>query len=220
MRSDEFWGYFDGTFRPLLAAREESLSSIFSYLDAFDRPVGIIETGCCRSKEHWICDGGSTVLFDLYARTHPGSSVYSVDINPEATALCRGMVSDTVNLHTGDSIAYLRSFSDNPPPGFQLDLLYLDSYGPDFDNLTPSALHHMKEYAAIAPLVTEKTLVVIDDAFGEYFASVKNGQFFIIRSIPISGKAKFFAEFAREVGADLHFSGYQCGWTKLRSPKS
>lgn len=73
--------------------------------------------------------------FDKYAEFHPGAAVFSVDRDPQATALCRSLVGDRVRIHTGDSIAWLKSLTDDPPTELRhVDLLYLDSYDVDLDD--------------------------------------------------------------------------------------
>jgi hypothetical protein len=75
-----------------------------------------------------------------------------------------------VRIHAGDSLAYLKSLADHPPAGLEfLDLLYLDSFDVDFDDPLPSAIHHLKELLAIAPLVSFETLVV-DDSPSSFIA--------------------------------------------------
>jgi hypothetical protein len=135
MRSSEFWDFYE-TLRPALARRSETFALVFEYLDRLDRPVGIIETGCVRQLGNWGGDGGSTLLFDKYAQTHPGSAVQSVDIDPKATQLCRSLVSDRVTVHTADSVSFLGTLADTVQPDSQvLDLLYLDSF--DLDKANP-----------------------------------------------------------------------------------
>ena len=142
MRSDDFWNYFDQIARSKLARRADTFSKVFSYLDRFDRPVIIVETGCVRQKEAWEGDGQSTILFDKYAEFHPGSIVYSVDIDPAAAALCRSLVRPEVLIHTGDSVAFLRSLADRPACEVKsIDLLYLDSY--DVNLQYPLSLIHI-----------------------------------------------------------------------------
>ena len=129
MRSPEFWTFFETTARPRLTKRAEGFSMIFEYLDRFDRPVGIIETGCTRGSDTWKNDGASTILFDKYAEFHPGSVVYTVDINPNTTSLCRSLVSERVKVETADSVTFLRRLADEPPSDLAfVDLVYLDSY--------------------------------------------------------------------------------------------
>ena len=111
MRSPNFWSWFDGIAGPQLAHRTEGFRKVFDYLDRFDRPVGIVETGCVRQQDNWAGDGQSTILFDRYAEFHPGSAVFSVDRDPEAAALCRSLVGGQVQIHAGDSLAYLKSLA-------------------------------------------------------------------------------------------------------------
>jgi hypothetical protein len=84
MWSDTFWSFYE-SIRPKLIHRSETFAQMFKHLDAFDRPVGIVETGCTRQAGTWQGDGNSTVLFDKYAQTHPGFRVLSVDLDENAT---------------------------------------------------------------------------------------------------------------------------------------
>jgi hypothetical protein len=217
MRSTEFWKFYD-TIKPQLAARADSLARTFEYLDALDQPVGIVETGCCRQVGNWAGDGGSTLLFDKYAQCHPGSAVYTVDIDPAATALCRSLVSGVVNVHTGDSVAFLRALADAPPADLpSVDLVYLDSYDVNFDDVFPSAFHHMKELVAISPLISAHTLVVVDDSPSAFTGFLNaEGQLLLVTPPKAGGKGKFVGEYAQHIGAEKLFEGYQCGWTRLR----
>ena len=220
MRSSEFWTFFDTKARPQLRMRAETFGKMFEYLDRFDRPVGIIETGCTRKKDSLGHDGASTVLFDKYAEFHPGSVVYTVDVNPKATSFCRSLVSERVKIETADSVAFLSRLSNDPPADLAfVDLIYLDSYDLDWHNVTPSATHHLKELVAIAPLISAETLVAVDDSPQSFFGVVNETRFSSV-GIPgaIGGKGKYVAEYATQVGAELLFQSYQCGWTKLRAP--
>lgn len=217
MRSVEFWQYYE-TVRPHLAARATSFAKTFENLDRFDRPVGIVETGCTRQAGNWAGDGGSTLLFDKYAECHPGSVVYTVDVNAAATDLCRSLVSDRVKVQTGDSVNFLKSLADTPPADLPfLDLLYLDSYDVNFDDVFPSAFHHMKELVAVSPLIRPETLVVVDDSPSTLTGIVSaEGHVHLVAPPTVGGKGKFVAEYARHIGAEKIFEGYQCGWRKMR----
>lgn len=218
MRSDEFWTFFDSVRQPL-AHRADTFALLFERLDELDRPVRIIETGCTREAGNWTGDGCSTVLFDRYARAHPGSAVLSVDINPSATAACRALVSESVSIHTGDSVKLLQTVADSGIAAAEsLDLLYLDSYDFDRSNPVPSAAHHLMELVAIAPRLTPETMVVVDDAFVSLQGFASAGGKLVLMGAPvIDGKARFVAEYAAHVGAQCIFSSYQCGWVKMRS---
>ena len=204
MRSPDFWSWFDGIAGPQLAHRTEGFRKVFDHLDRFDRPVGIVETGCVRQQDNWAGDGQSTILFDRYPEFHPRSAVFSVDRDPEAAALCRSLVGGQVQIHAGDSLAYLKSLADHPPAGLEfLDLLYLDSFDVDFEDPLPSAIHHLKELLAIAPLVSFATLVVVDDSPSSFIGG---------------GKGRLIAEYADQIGAERLFAEYQCGWLRLGRP--
>ena len=112
-----------------------------------------------RTKDNWQGDGQSTLLFDKYAEHHHGSFVHTVDIDQDATATCSAMVSKRVSVHTGDSVAFLKSLDVSP-----IDLLYLNSFDLDMNYPLPSAIHHLKELVAIAPMISSETLVVVDDS--------------------------------------------------------
>jgi hypothetical protein len=222
MRSPEFWNYFDRVAAPRLDLRAQTFARIFEYLDQFDRPVGIVETGCVRQKDNWAGDGQSTVLFDKYAEFHGMSVVFSVDCDPDAVAVCQSMVSDRVRIHSGESVAYLKSLTDHPPPGLEfVDLLYLDSYDVDLEDPLPSAIHHLKELAAISPMISSKTLVVIDDSpFSLVGVPDGNGSIKLIRPPKIGGKGQLIAEYAIQIEAEVVFTGYQCGWVGFGRPSS
>jgi len=217
MRSPEFWSWFGDLASPNLAHRTESFRKIFTYLDRFDRPIAIIETGCVRQRDNWAGDGQSTLLFDKYAEFHSGSVVFSVNRDPQAVALCRSLVSDRVRIHTGDSIAWLKSLTDDPPAGLrQVDLLYLDSYDVDFDDPLPSAIHHLKELVAIAPLLSAGTLVAVDDSPSSFIGvHNQNNSFNLMRPPKIDGKGRLIAEYAAQIGAEVLFVDYQCGWLRI-----
>ena len=125
-----------------------------------------------------------------------------------------------MHIHTGDSLAYLKSLADHQPDGLEfLDLLYLDSFDVDFDNPLPSAIHHLKELLAIAPLVSFETLVVVDDSPSS-FICVPDGENPAqpIRPPRIEGKGRLIAEYADQIGAEHLFAEYQCGWLRLGRP--
>jgi FkbM family methyltransferase len=218
MRSQEFWDYFE-TLRPQLDMRAENFTKIFEYLDMFDHPVRIVETGCVRKENDWAGDGGSTMLFGKYAEFHPDAVVHSVDSDAEACALCRRLTGGHVQVHHGDSIAFLKSLADAPPDGLEaIDLLYLDSHEVDYDNIFPGAFHHLQEYLAVSPLVQPETLVVIDDA-PPVFSGAKgpDNKFRMVTRSKIGGNGKLVADYAYKIGADNYFFGQQCGWRKLKA---
>jgi hypothetical protein len=189
------------------------MRTMFEHLERLNRPVFVAETGCVRVKDNWVGDGQSTVLLDRFVSCRPGSICHSVDINSSATDLCRSLVSSAVQVHTGDSVQFLRALSRNRPQGFEyLDLLYLDSMDVDFFDPHPSALHHIKELLAASSLIGPQTLVVVDDAPCEAPWVLIDSQAFFVKPPRITGKGKYIAEYADSIGLMPLFHGYQAGW--------
>lgn len=219
--SEAFWRWFDSVAAPRLGRREISFRKIFLYLDEItaDRPVTIVETGCVRIADNWDGGGQSTLLFDRYlAASAKGSRGYSVDIDVRATASCRTLVGDGFDIRTGDSVLVLRTIAEElKRDGRCIDLLYLDSYDVDWGNVVPSAVHHLKELVSIVDCLGTATLVVVDDAPRECLLYPDDANWFQFLTHPhVSGKGKFVAEYARQVGATERFAHYQAGWTGLR----
>lgn len=217
MKNDQFWAWFEALAAPRLNLRQGTFRKMFEYLDSLDRPVVIVETGCVRLADNWAGDGQSTVLFDRYAATRPGSVVHTVDLSPAATAACAALVSGLVTIHTGDSVAVLRAISrDLRAKGATIDLLYLDSYDLDVANPVPSAVHHLKELVSIADAATTATLVVVDDSPSTaQLVGSDDGKYNLLSAPTVGGKGMYVAEYARQVGATPVFAQYQVAWTGL-----
>lgn len=218
MRSAAFWDWFDDYAAPKLQVRESTFRRVFDYLDAIDGPVTIVETGCTRSPDNWSGDGQSSMLFDHYLRFgHPQSLAHAVDIDAETTALCKTLVSERINVHTGDSVAVLsRLARELRTAGRTVNLLYLDSYDIDWNYPTPSAIHHLKELVSIVSAIDARTLVVVDDAPQTVRAITNDaGKLVTIANPVIGGKGLYVAEYAAQVGARPYFAHYQAAWTGL-----
>ena len=216
MNTPAFWKVFEADAYPQLAHRQQTLRYVFEHLDGKNRAVFIVETGCVRQRGNWAGDGQSTILFDLFVSQWPGSVMHSVDIDPQATALCRTLVSGSTQVHTGDSVPFLRQLARRPPEGFaHADVLYLDSYDVDFDTPHLSALHHMKELVAVSPLIGPGTLVVVDDAPREAVFIQNGNELGLLTEPRVSGKGKYVADYARSIGLAPVFSAYQAGWIGL-----
>ena len=108
-----------------------------------------------RKKDNFL-DGQSTLLFDKYILSRGANSkIYTVDINPESTKVCKEVVSKNVEINTDDSIRYLNNlcnfFLKNKT---KVSMFYLDS----FDVLDGN-------YARNYKMVTQ---------FGDYFDHIKD----------------------------------------------
>tara|TARA_B100000035_G_C20861531_1_gene492082 strand:- start:135 stop:812 length:678 start_codon:yes stop_codon:yes gene_type:complete len=223
MINKKFNEFFE-TIKDKLGIRKTSFTKIFQYLDNINGPINIVETGCLRIKDNFAGDGQSTFLFDKYTQSRGElSKVYTVDINPNATKICKSIVSENVEIHTGDSVKYLAELMPRlKKEEKKVSLFYLDSFDVDWQSSDRSAAHHLKEMATIINYLSEETLVVVDDA--PIFAPMKieDNKLFPITEHPspkpfVGGKGYLINEFAYANGATLYFSNYQSAWTKFKN---
>ena len=217
----DFYKWFEN-IAPKLDQREISFRKIFKYLDSMPDPIIIVETGCLRVKDNFL-DGQSTLLFDKYTLARGNQSkVYTVDINPNSTDVCKKVVSNNVEIATDDSVGYLNTlcnrFLKNKT---KVSMFYLDSYDVDWRYPYPSAAHHLKELAAINRLLEKDTLVVVDDspAAGHLTKNDNdtNQPWKILKSHAptIGGKGFLVHEYAVHVRAKLVFAHYQVAWNEF-----
>lgn len=118
----------------------------------------IIETGTTRVPDNWEGDGQSTRIWDLFLQTHNGKC-YSVDIDPEACDVAKGLVSDKCEVICADSLLWLDAF----PRKAEIDFLYLDSMDIDWYSPMKSALHHIYELSTCLSCLKKGCLVAVDD---------------------------------------------------------
>ena len=214
----DFYKWFEN-IAPKLDQREISFRKIFKYLDSQPTPIIIVETGCLRVKDNFL-DGQSTLLFDKYTLSRgEQSKVYTVDINPNSTKVCKQVVSNNVEITTDDSVHYLNNLTSNFLINkTKVSMFYLDSFDVDWRYTYPSAAHHLKELTSIMRLLNNDTLIVVDDspAFGNLTQTENesNPTWKILNSPApsIGGKGFLVHEYAKHVGAKLFFSHYQTAW--------
>ena len=214
----DFYKWFNN-IAPKLDQREISFRKIFKYLDSQPTPIIIVETGCLRVKDNFL-DGQSTLLFDKYTLSRgEQSKVYTVDINPNSTKVCKQVVSNNVEITTDDSVRYLNNLTSNFLENkTKVSMFYLDSFDVDWRYTYPSAAHHLKELTSIMRLLNNDTLIVVDDspAFGNLTQTENesNPTWKILNSPApsIGGKGFLVHEYAKHVGAKLFFSHYQAAW--------
>ena len=214
----DFYKWFNN-IAPKLDQREISFRKIFKYLDSLPTPIIIVETGCLRVKDNFL-DGQSTLLFDKYTLSRgEQSKVYTVDINPNSTKVCKQVVSNNVEITTDDSVRYLNNLTSNFLENkTKVSMFYLDSFDVDWRYTYPSAAHHLKELTSIMRLLNNDTLIVVDDspAFGNLTQTENesNPTWKILNSPApsIGGKGFLVHEYAKHVGAKLFFSHYQTAW--------
>ena len=208
-----FWEYFNGFAAPLLQHRAGSFRMAFEHLEKLGRPACIVETGCVRNQGTFTGEGQSTVLFDKFSDCVPGTIVHSVDISPESTGLCKSIVSNRVQVHTSDSVTFLRhQCAGLINPHTHIDLLYLDSFDVDVEKPHDSAMHHMKELLAVGPLVNANTFMLVDDSPTSANFYIDAGQLRLVSQQRIGGKGKYIATYMEDIGAKPIYQGYQAAW--------
>jgi hypothetical protein len=165
-----------------------------------------------RNQGTFTGEGQSTVLFDKFSECVSGTMVHSVDISPESTGMCKSIVSSRINVHTSDSVTFLRhQCAGLIRPFDHIDLLYLDSYDVDVENPHDSAMHHIKELLAVAPLVSANSFILVDDSptTASFFI---DGQLKLVTPQRIGGKGKYIASYMENIGSKPLYQGYQAAW--------
>jgi FkbM family methyltransferase len=175
---------FEREWAPWLLHRAATFRQAFGLLveAGKERPL-LLEVGCLRKRDgdgtvHGLpvpsdhpwepggwhgpwSEGMSTLLFDRFAEAC-GGRVVSVDRDPVACVAARAATSDrTTTVIEADSLAVLGGAAGEVLGDVAaVDLLYLDSFGPDWD--APEA-HHARELEAIYPRLPSGCLILVDD---------------------------------------------------------
>ena len=186
------WSWYYDTIMDRLGARKETFEKIFNYLITLEREPVIIETGTYREEDNYSGDGCSTLLFDNFISFF-GGTLISIDIDPKACALASDNTT-YAEIIESDSVEYLGNLNG------KCDLLYLDSYNiTDWANDWAPASHHLKELFAAKNIITENTLIVVDDNI-----KTPTGK--------RQGKGRLIYELMDSLGIDPLFDAYQVGW--------
>jgi predicted O-methyltransferase YrrM len=142
--------------------RRSSLLNAFTVLaERVPDEPRIVETGTMRQTAWWG-DGWSTVAFAWYSASM-GGHLWTVDIDPAAIELARNHTQEFqshITYVVDDSVHFL---SERQEP---IDCLYLDSYDSSWSNeskMLAAANHQLAEIQAAYPLLTPRSLVLIDD---------------------------------------------------------
>jgi hypothetical protein len=214
--NSNFWNSFIAEDEKILGIRAVTMKEALKRLDAFNRPVLIVETGSARTDA--IGDGQSTLLFEKYLKLGPGGKLITVDLNPDATKFCNVRLDPKYSkAFTNDSVSFLKNFINYIPNGFEkIDLLYLDSYDVDMNAPHDSALHHIYELVAAKPYLTLDTLVLIDDSPQNYNMCMNlEGQYQLLNTPRPWGKGMYVAEYAEKIGAETLAKNYQLLYRNL-----
>ena len=149
----------------------------------------IVETGTSRcGSANFAGDGGSTLIFGQWVLEH-GGEFYSVDIDPNAIRTAtKALNTKAPSIHfvTSDSIAFLARFRR------PIDFLYLDSFDFDPNDPLPSQYHHLQEIQAAYFLLSQDSVILIDDC-----------------AISGGGKGKLVIEYLLSQGWEIAAAEYQ-----------
>lgn len=177
---------FDELYASKLGKRKGTFRKMFEMMEALERPLNIIETGCVRILGNWEGDGQSSVMLDRFLHHHNSCHLDIYDISQDHVNKCKTVVSHpNTTVHCQDSVKGLWEYSAN------VDVLYLDSFDVDFNNTFPSAFHHIKEMCSIIRHLSPGAIVMVDDNMNN------------------KGKGQYIHEFMNNIGATVVMDEYQ-----------
>jgi predicted O-methyltransferase YrrM len=174
------------------------------------RDFRIVETGTSSNGT------ASTHMFDRFV-TEFGGTVDTIDLDPATVERAKQTVGINTRCHMGNSLKILPTLQSEKP----IDLLYLDSYDIEWLNPYPSALHHLKEFAAIESQLTIGSLVLIDDTPNDvqWFDCKPHSemvQFIRQYNLPVMGKGTLIERYLLKLGAyEKLLHQYQILWKKV-----
>lgn len=119
-------------------------------------PKTILETG----TSAWGTD--STRLWDAYVAQF-GGEFWTVDLSPNPSMRLQSQVSSRTHLEIGDSVEFIQNFVDSTSCS-HIDVCYLDSWDLDWSDPDPAAQHGLNEWNAVAPLMRQGSILIIDDS--------------------------------------------------------
>jgi hypothetical protein len=150
---------------PEFGRRETLLRTLRHLYQLYPRGACIVETGTLRNEAAREGDGWSTVAWGWYCQ-ETGGTAYTVDINPDALAVCRRLTAPyaaALEYVEGDSVAFLRAWHEQRRG--TIHLLYQDSF--DYLDHAASEAHHLAEAEAALPSLATPCLVLFDDTHAE-----------------------------------------------------
>jgi hypothetical protein len=150
-----------------VTGRNDSYKLVLDLLEkTFTFPIVIVETGCIRNEtdQFKMGDGWSTLNWEYYCKK-TNSRLFSVDINEQHVNVSKKIVpeSEYVKYHVGDSVSYLKDFTE------PIHMLFLDSYDycGDDENIRKCHEHSLNELLASWHTLNDKCFVLIDDVFDD-----------------------------------------------------
>lgn len=172
---------------------EHRLPTIRKVVEMFDEspPRVMVETGC-QSSVLLYAKGMSTCIFGALAEKY-GALLYTIDISKENLEECRKYsknYSGYIRYINGNSLEVLKEF-DN-----EIDFLYLDSYDFSPGVEEESRLHQFKEIKLAYPKLSDKSIVLLDDAYVQMWFGYR------LNNIDIQGKTYYSHRFLLENNAE------------------
>lgn len=175
-----------------LARRRKTFEHMCAHVALFNDPdCWIVETGTAWDKGNWAGQGQSTLIWDWLASKLKIQAV-SVDIRAEAAAIANEQI-HTIRLVVSDSVEFLNKFEHKS----KIALLYLDSMDWTEETNIASALHHLKELAAVYAELPNGCMIAVDDRHGDE-----------------KGKHWLVENFMQNIGLKPVFKTHQIGWIK------
>ena len=188
----EYNSWFDEMFRDKLALRYPTFKIALNLLYQ-NKGLNIIETGTVRQLDDYGA-GYSTFVFGEYVKRH-GGHITTIDIDENNMDICKMVTKDywnQIDYVVEDSLTALTKLKD------KIDLLYLDSLDTPIEGDASEAQNHnLKEFKLVEHLLTDKTIVLLDDN------SFENG-----------GKTRLTKQYLKEKGWRLVLNSQQSLWIK------
>lgn len=144
---------------PGFGQRVQGFRLMFELLLGMPRSgYNIVETGTCRNPGNWK-DGQSAAMFTEFVKIQ-GGQVRSIDIDAGACQRARQHIQSALfDVIHSDSVLWLQKQMDLD----QVNLFYLDSWDVKWHHDQASAEHHLREFLAIEPHLSQGCVVAIDD---------------------------------------------------------
>ena len=186
----DFVETYDKMYGPLLEVRSHTFRAVLR--EAQHRLVNsIVETGCVRAEDNWKGDGQSSVIWNHFITVN-GGSFTTIDNDDDAITTTQ-KICPYARCLIGDSIEVLTKDKNT------IDLLYLDSFDLDMDDMHPAAIHCLFEFLSARPRLHPGSIVFIDDSP-------------ITADSKIIGKGMYVAQYLEKLSIRPFTTGYQAAW--------
>jgi hypothetical protein len=178
---DAYERQLDHTFRQRFITMRHALELISDVPEPL-----VVEIGTLRDDN--VGGGHSTFKFGEFC-SRTGGLLHSVDISAEAIEFSRRATANYlpwIHHHVSDSTDFLSTFGD------EIDLLYLDGFDSTAGQEGPAARKQLAEIEAALPRLSERAVVLLDDA-----------------DLPDEGKTQLSSRFLRSHGFEMVEDRYQ-----------